>query len=199
MRTPNAACVLCAKPLYRRPNELARVRYAACMGCRSKAQSVLGVTDAQRAGLSKGRVKGTNHRAGYLHREESKAKAAAANKAFWEANPELAVTRAKRGEGAYNWKGGVSRLNTSIRQMTENRKWMDAVKARDGLCLHCGAADGLESHHVKPLSEMVAELGIRTRADARMHAAILWDLSNGKTLCIPCHYEVHGRTLDATL
>ena len=56
MRTPNAACIICAKPLYRRPYELAKVRYAACMDHRAKAQSVVGVTDAQRKGLALGSV-----------------------------------------------------------------------------------------------------------------------------------------------
>lgn len=200
MRTPNTACVLCAKPLYRRPAELARGRYAACMGCRAKAQSVAGVTDAQRAGLDKGSVKGTNHRAGYSHKAESKVKAALANKAFWDAHPSAAQARGAlvRGEKHPQWKGGVSCLNSSIRRMSENRKWMDAVKTRDGKCIECGALELLESHHQEPLANMVVRLGIRCRDDARKHAAVLWDLSNGKTLCIPCHYAAHGRTLNAS-
>lgn len=195
MRTPNTACVLCQKPLYRRPADMARRRYAACMACRGKAQAVVGVTDAQQAGLSRGRVKGTNHRTGYRHRPESKAKTAAANRAFWASHPELAVARGAqtRGEKHYRWNGGSSRLNTSIRQMHENRKWMDAVKARDGRCLRCGATDALESHHRVSLAELIQTLGIASREDARRHAAILWDLNNGETLCRSCHDAEHGR------
>lgn len=195
MRTPNAACILCAKPLYRRPYELKKVRYFACMACRSKAQSVVGVTDAQRAGLSLGSIKGTNHRAGYKHREESKLQVSAANKRFWAANPEKALARGiqNRGAGAYNWKGGVSRLNVSIRQMNESRKWIDAVKVRDGACVKCGGVEDLESHHVVELAAIVERLGIRNRDDAREHAAQLWDIANGLTLCRPCHWAHHGR------
>lgn len=46
MRTPNTQCLLCAKPLYRRPYEMAKVRYAACMACRSEAQKVSGIPRA---------------------------------------------------------------------------------------------------------------------------------------------------------
>jgi 5-methylcytosine-specific restriction endonuclease McrA len=146
--------------------------------------------------LNQGRVKGTNHRAGYTHREDSKAKVAAANRAFWAANPEKAAARGAltRAENHYKWKGGISQLNQSIRQMDENRKWMDAVKARDGRCMECGASDSLESHHVRTLAELVSVLGITSRDDARAHAAELWDMNNGKTLCTPCHYAEHGRT-----
>lgn len=197
MRTPNAQCALCAKPLYRRPFEMAKTRYFACMNCRGKAQSLAGVTERQKVGLSMGREKGTNHRTGYSHREESKRKVADANKAFWTANPNKAIERGSktRGEKHYRWKGGISRLNTSIRQMRENRRWMEAIRNRDGTCVRCGATDNLESHHKTKLAELVAVLGIKTRDDARKHATVLWDLNNGEALCQPCHYAEHGRQL----
>lgn len=196
MRTPNTKCILCAKPLYRRPPDLRRARYAACYQCRSRAQSVVGITEAQAAGLAKARKKGTNHRTGYVHRPESKAKVAESNRRFWAAHPELALQRAanSRGELAYNWKGGQSRLNLSIRQMHENRKWMDAVKERDGACVRCGSAEELESHHIIELAILIERCCVKTRADARHHAAVLWDLSNGETLCRTCHWRHHGRT-----
>ena len=199
MRTPNAACVVCSTPLYRRPGELARVRHVACMDHRAQAQTLSGITESQQAGLSLGRAKGTNHRTGYKHREESKRKVSAANAAYWAARPAAAIERGAkhRGELAYNWKGGVSRLNTSIRQMNENRKWMDAVKARDGQCTRCGGQKDLEAHHRTGLAALIERLGITSRDDARQHAAELWSLDNGVTLCQPCHYDEHGRTRHA--
>lgn len=195
MRTPNTSCVLCEKPLYRRPSDMAKTRYAACMACRGKAQSVAGLTIPQQVGLSWGREKGTNHRTGYKHRAVSKAKASLSHQRWCAENPDRVRARGEktRGERHYRWKGGVTRLNISIRQMRENRKWMDAVKARDGCCGRCGSTEKLEVHHVKSLAALIEECGVRNRDDARKSAAILWDLANGETLCEPCHYREHGR------
>lgn len=173
---------------------MAKARFAACMACRSDAQKAAGITERQYAALGLGRAKGTNHRAGYRHREDTKRKTAAANKRFWEANPDKAIERGSRAAAHYNWKGGASKLNLSIRLMTENRKWMNAVKARDNeKCVRCGSGDDLESHHRKALGELIAELQIKSRDDARRHANLIWDLNNGETLCRSCHYQEHGR------
>lgn len=188
--------MVCAKPLYRRPFELAKVRHVACMEHRGAAQAISGVTPAQRAGLSLGSKKGTNYRTGYKHREESKRKASESHKAFCASNPDLVAARGAkmRGPANVNWKGGSSKLNTSIRQMTENRRWMDAIKVRDGCCTRCGSTETLESHHLIELSVLLEQLNIRSHDDARAHAAVLWDVDNGTTLCQPCHYIEHGRT-----
>jgi len=195
VRTPNTKCLLCRKPLYRRPSDIARARYSACMACRSEAQKVAGITAEQLDGLKSGRQKGENHRTGYRHREESKQRTAEANRKFWATHPELAVERGakSRGERHYRWNGGVSKLNASLRRMTENRKWMDAVKARDGACTRCGSLEHLESHHCLGLSVLIETLAIKNRDDARQHAGTVWCLDNGITLCRPCHYQEHGR------
>lgn len=196
MRTPNCKCVVCEKPLYRRPGELERVRHVACMAHRGEAQRRSGVTAAQAAGLALGRVKGTNHRAGYQHRDESRAKASASHMRWCAQNPDLVAARGEktRGEAHYRWNGGSSLLNCSIRRMTENRKWMESVKARDGACRRCGSGDNLEAHHKEGLAVMIERLSINSREDAREHAATLWNMDNGETLCRRCHYEEHGRT-----
>lgn len=195
-RTPNAECVICKKPLYRTPSEKKKSRHVACMEHRAEAQKLSGITEAQRTALSLGRRKGTNNRTGYKHRESSKRKTAKANRAFWKAHPDLAIARGikTRAELHYNWKGGSSRLNASIRRMTEHRKWMDGVKARDGMC-SCGSTEKLEAHHVIPLAVLIARHGVKSRADARACVA-LWDLSNGITKCERCHYLIHGRRHD---
>lgn len=195
MRTPNTKCLLCGKLLYRRPYELAKFRYAACMKCRSDAQKVVGITEKQHAGLRLGRPKGTNHRAGYHHRIESRQKASASHKLWCAVNADKVASRSAkiRGPLHFLWKGGITKLNKSIRQMTENRRWMDAVKERDGRCIRCGGTERLESHHLVELAALIDQLEIKTRDDARKHAAILFDVSNGVTLCEICHYSEHGR------
>lgn len=194
MRTPNCECLVCKKPLYRRPNELEKVRHVACLAHRAEAQKLSGVTPAQRAALALGSVKGTNHRTGYAHREESKRKASESHKRWAAENPDKVAARAEKTRGAlhYQWKGGSSKLGQSIRQMTEYRKWVDAVRKRDGRCVQCESTDLLESHHIKPLAVMIAAYVIDSRASARACPA-LWDISNGQTLCAPCHYKIHGR------
>jgi hypothetical protein len=195
VRTPNTSCLLCAKPLYRRPFEMAKTRYAACMECRSEAQKVAGITAAQHLALGLARKKGFNYRDGHKDSPETKAKRSATLKQVHADNPLIAIERGKKTRGAnnYNWKGGASKLNVSIRQMHENRKWMDAVKARDGACVRCGSKDRLESHHKVDLADLLVRYGIKDRDGARACDA-LWDLSNGETLCEQCHYAEHGRT-----
>lgn len=127
-----------------------------------------------------------------------KRKVSQANRAYWANNPDRLVRRGAqmRGENHYKWKGGASKLNTSIRQMHENRKWMDAVKERDGYkCVRCGSEDQIESHHKTELAELIERYGIKSREDARACTA-LWNLDNGETLCQKCHYAEHGRTYD---
>lgn len=78
--------------------------------------------------------------------------------------------------------------------MNENRKWMDAIKARDQKCMHCGSTQNLESHHQPSFADLLTMLGIQSRADARQKADKLWSLDHGITLCAECHYTEHGRT-----
>jgi 5-methylcytosine-specific restriction endonuclease McrA len=169
------------------------------MAHRGTAQRLSGITEKQASGLARGRVKGTNNRAGFRHKPESKAQTAMSNKKYWALNPDKAAARAAktRGQNHYKWRGGASKLNLSIRQMTENRRWMDSVKARDLSCVRCGSVEALEAHHKKSLSEIIECLSIKSRADARQHAAHLWDLANGETLCRRCHYREHGRAVHA--
>jgi 5-methylcytosine-specific restriction endonuclease McrA len=161
---------------------------------RNEAQAKAGLTDAQLVALSMGRKPGNNNRTGYEHREESKRKTSVTHKAWCAANPDKVKARGMKTQGTkhYNWKGGCTRLNASIRRMTENRKWLDAVKARDGKCLVCETIESLESHHIIPLAVMVGVHNITNRDEARECAA-LWDLSNGMTVCARCHYKIHGR------
>lgn len=166
------------------------------MAHRAEAQKLSGITAAQAAGLSLGRAKGTNHRAGYTHKDASKQKCSASHRAFHAANPEAAKARGAKTRGPFHylWKGGVSRLNQSIRRMTENLAWADAVKSRDGCCVSCGSTVGLEANHIVALATLLDRHGVKNRDDAR-RCASLWDVTNGSTLCEPCHYRLHGRTM----
>jgi len=195
IRKPNTECCICKKPLYRKPKEMEKARYSACMAHRAQAQVVNGITEAQSAGLSRGREKGTNHRAGYKHKQESKEKTSASHKRYCAENPEKVKERGilTRGENHYKWKGGQTKINVMVRRLDEHRKWMSAVKSRDKVCVKCASSINLEAHHIKPLAAIVEEHSVTTRDEARA-CQPLWDLENGITVCRRCHYGIHGRT-----
>ena len=63
------------------------------------------------------------------------------------------------------------------RNMPEYIEWRAAVYARDGYtCQECGATRDLNAHHVKHWAH---------------HPALRFDVSNGLTLCAPCHRMKH--------
>lgn len=189
MRTPNTKCEICEKPLYRRPSDLKKFRGVCCVGCRSAYYKSKPVSP----NLELGRQKGID-RKGHIQTPEEKAKRSKTLRQFYIDNPEVAQERGKklRAELHYRWNGGISKLNKSIRTMTENRKWMETVKKRDGKCLFCGSKKELEADHIKPLAEILTEYEITDREQAR-ECKELWDLDNGRTLCRKCHSEKDNR------
>ena len=60
--------------------------------------------------------------------------------------------------------------------MSKLSDWSNAIKSRDGKCIKCGKLDDLHSHHIKPKS---------------MYPELMFDLSNGITLCYSCHKKEH--------
>src|SRR3990167_2405522 len=59
-------------------------------------------------------------------------------------------------------------------------------------CVWCGAKSGngkaivLNADHIKPFAVIIRENGIKTMKEAR-NCKELWDIDNGRTLCIDCH------------
>ena len=189
MRTPNTKCEVCEKPLYRRPRDLKKFSGVCCVGCRSAYYKSKPVSP----NLELGRIKGVSKK-GHKNTKTEIAKRSATLKQFYIDNPEVAIERGKklRAELHYKWNGGSTKLNKSIRTMTENRKWMQAVKKRDGKCLFCGSKDELEADHIKPLAEILTQYKITDREQARL-CETLWNIDNGRTLCKKCHCEKDNR------
>lgn len=76
-----------------------------------------------------------------------------------------------------NWKGGIPYKDPD-RSRYRSKEWAKAVKNRDGwTCRECGATDGLHAHHIKRW---------------RDYPELRYELSNGLTLCHPCHEKAHG-------
>lgn len=85
-------------------------------------------------------------------------------------------SEAQKGAKCNFWKGGITPLNVQIRMSKEYANWRTAVFMRDNYtCQECGARSGdHHAHHIKSFSEF-PELRL--------------EISNGQTLCVPCHKE----------
>lgn len=83
------------------------------------------------------------------------------------------------GDRSHLWKGGKTKRAQLIRSSAEYRAWRRSVFERDNFaCVLCGARSAagtrvtLNADHVKPFAEF---------------PALAFDVSNGRTLCVPCH------------
>lgn len=99
----------------------------------------------------------------------------------------------RAGEDNNNWKGGITPLLDRIRTCTEYKNWRMRVFQRDNFsCKECGRyrkkGDRVNIHadHIKPLSILVRDYDISSLDDAR-RCKDLWDIFNGRTLCVECH------------
>lgn len=85
------------------------------------------------------------------------------------------------GNRSHLWRGGLTEKSKQIRNSTEYKNWRRAVFERDGYtCVLCLARNGngiaveLNADHIKPFY-LFPELRL--------------DVSNGRTLCRPCHLK----------
>ena len=77
-----------------------------------------------------------------------------------------------------NWRGGAVRADHRARNSKAARTWAELVKERDGWkCVKCSETGHLHAHHVVSWSRDKAKR---------------FDVSNGLTLCIPCHQKEHS-------
>lgn len=93
----------------------------------------------------------------------------------------------RRGADSHLWRGGITPINTAIRNSTDYKLWRKAVFERDAYtCQICGQVSGrLNADHIKSFSK---------------HPELRLDIDNGRTLCVPCHkttdtYAGRARTL----
>lgn len=80
------------------------------------------------------------------------------------------------GERSHLWQGGKTSAAMKIRGSAEYGAWRRSVFERDDYtCVHCGQRGGkLSADHIKPFST---------------HPELRLSVSNGRTLCIPCHLK----------
>lgn len=96
------------------------------------------------------------------------------------------------GENSPAWKGGVTPIKMKIRKSQEYRRWRDAVFSRDNYsCQICGIKGGkLNADHIVPFSlliQKIIDVNEKVVYEEISEYSSLWDISNGRTLCVPCH------------
>lgn len=93
-------------------------------------------------------------------------------------------------ENHWNWKGGVTPLRQKVMDTAKYRKWRFDIFKRDNFTCQIGKETGVYLHvdHIKSFSTIVRENNIETVAQA-LSCKELWDISNGRTLCVSCHQK----------
>ena len=94
------------------------------------------------------------------------------------------------GKNNPNWKGGIAPINKKIRTSLEYKLWRKAIFERDNYtCQWCGKIGGkLNVDHIKSFSKIKEQYSLKTIEDCKL-CLELWDISNGRTLCVFCHYK----------
>lgn len=89
-----------------------------------------------------------------------------------------------------NWKNGqgVTPLHQAIRQMSKYKTWRFNVFERDKFtCTWCkDSSSDINADHIKAFSLILKENKISSIEEAD-NCAQLWDINNGRTLCVECH------------
>lgn len=94
----------------------------------------------------------------------------------------------KSGANCHLWKGGITELSAQIRTCEEYRIWRrKCLKRDDFTCIKCGQRGGDKNvDHIIGFAELMKRLKITSLAQAK-NCKELWDIGNGRTMCIYCH------------
>ena len=101
---------------------------------------------------------------------------------------EIGTRKRKLGSDSPGWKGGRSKLAAKIRGLKKYKYWRSKVYRRDNFtCQKCNKRGYyLNADHIVPFSFILKENNIKTIKQA-LNCKELWDINNGRTLCIKCH------------
>ena len=103
----------------------------------------------------------------------------------------MKIGERNKGEKCPFWKGGRTQLVRAIKNSYEYKNWRKRIFERDNYsCTICGDRGGIEivPDHIIPFSAILYEYKIDSVQKA-LSCSRLWDISNGRTLCHPCHRE----------
>lgn len=109
-------------------------------------------------------------------------------------NPETVRKVQATKKATYDLRGRKSKIRNLIDKTKKYKEWRTKVFTRDNYkCILCNKKGSLEADHIKPLSFIIKENNIKSYKDS-LKVVELWDINNGRTLCISCHKETetHG-------
>jgi len=154
--------------------------------------------------------------AGYKHTPEQRAHQAEITKGFWtrgilkpvpawnKGKPWLAAIRLKMSLARYG-KGRklhpITPLVRLIRESNIYQKWRTGVYERDNYtCVLCGARSEVGNrvllnadHFPDEFSTLIKTNHITSYTES-LGCERLWDINNGRTLCLPCHKLRHAKS-----
>lgn len=99
-----------------------------------------------------------------------------------------------------------AKFKNLLRRCARYNMWRAEILRRDNyICQSCNKRGGkLCVDHIRPFIAILVEFDIKSYEQA-LECEPLWDISNGETLCYPCHYKTPTfgskvrQTLSATL
>lgn len=140
--------------------------------------------------MPKGRIKGT-----YKHSEESKRKIGQSQKGrkrpdFSEWLKHSNPNKGKFGKEHPCYKEVKKhKFYKQIRETFKYRQWRSDVFTRDNFtCTQCNARGYLEADHIKRFIDIIREYDVKS-PDEALNCEELWNINNGRTLCVNCHRE----------
>ena len=91
--------------------------------------------------------------------------------------------RERTGSKSPNWKGGKTNEGTKIRSSHRYKEWRKSVFERDDYtCQMCGIrGTTLHADHIKSFA---------------LFPDLRFELSNGRTLCVPCHKQTESYSIN---
>ena len=87
----------------------------------------------------------------------------------------------------------ITSLQQKIRHSTQYYLWRKTIYKRDNYtCQICDIRGGnMHADHIKPFSVILFINNIRNLKDAK-NCLELWEINNGRTLCIDCHEQTNS-------
>lgn len=118
------------------------------------------------------------------------------NHPFWGKRHPVASKR-MRGTKNPGYVNGLSSLSSRIRALGLYSSWRNRVFQRDGFsCCLCGEGGHLNAHHIVSFVDLLGEFmkdGSCSDNEQILHSIQtfdpMWDIDNGITLCVHCHYQ----------